>query len=431
MTDAKVLAVILGGGRGQRLYPLTKQRAKPALPLAGKYRLIDIPVSNCINSGITRIYVLTQFNSASLNQHIANAYRFNPFMRGFVDVLAAQQTPESPDWFQGTADAVRKTLWVMERWKADNFLILAGDHLYRMDYRQFIDHHIATGADVTISVAPMGEAQASSFGLMNIDASGRVVDFKEKPTGAALSSMKVDVGPLGFDRALADRCPYLASMGIYVFKRSALYTMLEKSRQDTDFGKHIIPAAIRESNVHAFVFKGYWEDIGTIEGFYHANLALTDQPSPAFSFFDEDFPVYTRARFLPPSKILDSDIQSSILSEGCIVRSSTVTRSVIGIRSRLEEKSVLKNTLLMGADFYQSESERQSDLQKGIPPVGVGEGATIRNAIIDKNARIGRNVCIENRNNTQNTEREPEGYWIRSGIVIVIKGSIIPDNTVI
>lgn len=426
-----VLAVILGGGRGERLYPLTKQRAKPALPLAGKYRLIDIPVSNCINSGLTKIYILTQFNSASLNQHIANTYRFNPFMKGFVDVLAAQQTPESPDWFQGTADAVRKTLWVMEPWKAENFLILSGDHLYRMDYRQFIQHHLETNADVTISVSPMTHAQASSFGLMSIDASGRVVDFKEKPTGHALESMKVDVGPLGFDRDLADRCPYLASMGIYLFKRSALYELLKKSRQDTDFGKHIIPAAIRDFKVYAYIFKGYWEDIGTIEGFYRANLALTVQPKPAFSFFDEDFPIYTRARFIPPSKILDSDIQSSMLCDGCIVKSSKVTNSIIGIRARLEEKTLIENVLLMGADYYQSEGERLEDIKKGIPPVGIGEGTRICSAIIDKNARIGKNVRIENTAGVQNTEREPEGYWIRNGVVIVIKDSVIPDNMVI
>ena len=315
-----VLSIILGGGRGERLYPLTKLRAKPALPLAGKYRLIDIPVSNCINSGVLKIFVLTQFNSASLNQHIANTYRFYPFIKGFVDVLAAQQTPQSPDWFQGTADAVRKTIWVMDPWPVRDYLILSGDHLYRMDYRLFVEHHRRTNADVTISVIPVHESHASSFGLMKTNAQGRVIEFREKPTGDRLQAMKVDTARFGLDPGSASQAPYLASMGIYVFKREILLDMLQRDQSQTDFGKDIIPAAINDYNVQAYVFRGYWEDIGTIESFYRANLALVKQPNPDFSFYDADFPIYTRPRFLPPSKILHTDIRESMVCDGCIIK---------------------------------------------------------------------------------------------------------------
>lgn len=426
-----VLAIILGGGRGERLYPLTKLRAKPALPLAGKYRLIDIPVSNCINSGILKIYVLTQFNSASLNQHIANTYRFYPFMKGFVDVLAAQQTPESPDWFQGTADAVRKTLWVMEPWKVKEYIILSGDHLYRMDYRQFVEHHRETNADVTISVIPVHERYASSFGLMKVDDEGRVVEFREKPTGDSLQAMKVNTQRYGLDPDSAASAPYLASMGIYVFKREVLIEFLKQHPEHTDFGKHVIPAAIESLDVRAFTFRGYWEDIGTIESFYHANLALVRQPKPSFSFYDSQFPIFTRPRFLPPTKVLNSRIEETMIADGCIIKSAEIRNSIVGVRSRLEEGTSLENVLLMGADYVQSEQERMVDIQSGIPPVGIGENTIIRNAIIDKNARIGKNVKIINKDNVNNVERETEGYWIRSGIVIVIKDKTIPDNVVI
>ncbi len=426
-----VLAIILGGGRGERLYPLTKHRAKPALPLAGKYRLIDIPVSNCINSGILQIYVLTQFNSASLNQHIANTYRFYPFMKGFVDVLAAQQTPASPDWFQGTADAVRKTLWVMEPWKVNDYLILSGDHLYRMDYRAFIEHHRRTNADVTISVIPVHHRFAPGFGLMKTDHQDRVVEFKEKPTGDALASMRVDTKRFGLDPVSAGDAPFLASMGIYLFKRRVLMDLLEKYPEHTDFGKHVIPLAIETHHVSAYCFRGYWEDIGTIESFYHANLALVRQPKPAFSFYDAEFPIFTRPRFLPPTKMLNSRNKETMIADGCIVKCSSIKKSIIGIRSRLEEGSTLENVLLMGADYYQSEQERSADLVSGIPPVGIGANAVIKNAIIDKNARIGRNVKIINKNRIRNVEHEKEGYWIRNGVVIVIKDTTIPDGTVI
>lgn len=426
-----VLSIILGGGRGERLYPLTKQRAKPALPLAGKYRFIDIPVSNCINSDIHKIFVLTQFNSASLNQHIANTYRFSPFMRGFVDVLAAQQTPASPDWFQGTADAVRKTLWLMEQWPVRDYIILSGDHLYRMDYRLFLEHHRRTNADVTISVIPVHYSVASNFGLMKTDDTGRVLDFREKPTGDALNGMRVDTARYGVYATVAADAPFLASMGIYVFRREVLVDLLNRYPEHNDFGKHIIPDAIRTHHVQSYLFQGYWEDIGTIESFYRANLALVKQPNPDFSFFDINFPIYTRARYLPPSKVLATDMSEVMISDGCVIKSSRIVRSVVGVRMRLEEKTDIENSLLMGADYYQSEQERAEEIARGVPPIGIGENTVIRNAIIDKNARIGKNVKILNKAKIQNAEHEDKGYWIRNGIVIVIKNKIIPDGTVI
>ncbi len=426
-----VLAIILGGGRGERLYPLTKLRAKPALPLAGKYRLIDIPVSNCINSGIHRIYVLTQFNSASLHRHIANTYRFYPFMNGFVDVLAAQQTPISPDWFQGTADAVRKTLWVMEPYRAEDFLILAGDHLYRMDYREFINRHRESNADVSISVIPVNEAQAPGFGLMKVDSAGRVIEFREKPTGETLASMKTDTQAFGLDRSVAEEKPFLASMGIYVFRRDVLKKVLLENLLSTDFGRDIIPLAIETMKVQSYVFKGYWEDIGTIESFYHANLSLVKQPDPLFSFYDSDSPIFTRARFLPPSKIQNSHISESMICDGCIIRSANITNSLVGVRTYLDTNSSLENVLIMGADEFESNTDRKADTMAGNPRIGVGENTIIRNAIIDKNSRIGKNVRIINKDKLDRVERESEGYWIRSGIVVVMKGAVIPDNTVI
>ena len=426
-----LLAIILGGGRGERLYPLTKLRAKPALPLAGKYRLIDIPVSNCINSDIRKIFVLTQFNSASLNRHVSTTYCFSPFMKGFVEILAAQQTTVSPDWFQGTADAVRKILWVIEPQNANDLLILAGDHLYKMDYRLFMKSHRETNADVSIAVIPVAEAHASSFGLMKIDGDGRVVEFKEKPTGVALESMKVNTTSLGFVDASAWGTSYLASMGIYIFKREVIAKLLEKYPQHTDFGKHLIPEAINDFKVQSYIFRGYWEDIGTIESFYRANLALVKQPNPDFSFFDEQFPIYTRPRFLPPSKILNSKIEQSMISEGCIIRNAKIVNSIIGIRTRMEENSHVENVLMMGADYYQSDSERATDLNNGIPAIGIGENSVIRKAIIDKNARIGRNVKITNSKNRQQADCEKDGYCIRNGIMIIIKGAILHDNTVI
>ena len=427
----KVLSIILGGGAGTRLYPLTKLRAKPAVPLAGKYRLIDIPVSNCINSEIFKIYVLTQFNSASLNRHIARAYSFSGFTDGFVEVLAAQQTSDNPSWFQGTADAVRQYLWLLQEWDVDEFLILSGDHLYRMDYRLFVERHRETGADITLSVVPIDQKRSSDFGLMKIDDQGRIIDFSEKPKGNALQKMQVDTTTLGLDPEAAKELPYIASMGIYVFKKDVLIDLLNKSPEQTDFGKEIIPASAKDHNVQAYLFNGYWEDIGTIESFYEANLALTQQPQPSFSFYDEKAPIYTRARYLPPTKLLDTHVTESIIGDGCIIKECRINHSVLGVRSRVEAGCVIEDSLLMGADFYEPFAERQSGLQKGGVPLGIGSDTTIRRAIIDKNARIGRNVKIINKDRVEEAEREKQGFFIRNGIVVVMKNAVIPDETVI
>jgi glucose-1-phosphate adenylyltransferase len=427
----KVLGIILGGGAGTRLYPLTKLRAKPAVPLAGKYRLIDIPVSNCINSEIVKIYVLTQFNSASLNRHLSRTYNFSGLTEGFVEVLAAQQTKENPGWFQGTADAVRQYLWLMQEWDVDEYLILSGDHLYRMDYRLFVERHRETNADITLSVVPIDEKRASSFGLMKINDQGRVIDFSEKPTGEALRQMQVDTTTLGLTPEQAQESPYIASMGIYVFKKEVLNTLLKANSSQTDFGKEIIPAAAQDYNIQAYLFKDYWEDIGTMESFYDANLALTRQPKPPFSFYDEKAPIYTRSRYLPPTKMLDCVVTESMISEGCILKECRIIHSVLGIRSRVEADCVVEDSLLMGSDFYEPFVERQSGLQKGKVPLGIGSGTTIRRAIIDKNARIGRNVVITNKDRVEEADREEDGFYIRNGIVVVLKNAIICDGTVI
>jgi glucose-1-phosphate adenylyltransferase len=427
----KVLGIILGGGAGTRLYPLTKLRAKPAVPLASKYRLIDIPVSNCINSEILKIYVLTQFNSASLNRHLNRSYNFSGFREGFVEVLSAQQTAENERWFQGTADAVRQYISLMDEWDIEEYIILSGDHLYRMDYSKFIQHHRDTHADITLSVVPIDEARASSFGLMKIDGLGRIIDFSEKPKGEDLKNMQVDTSILGLTPEQARQSPYIASMGIYVFKKDVLINLLKENPEQTDFGKEIIPAAAKDFNVQAYLFKGYWEDIGTIEAFYEANLALTQQPQPPFSFYDEKAPIYTRSRYLPPSKLLDCRITESIVGEGCILKECRVHHSVLGVRTRIEADCTIEDSLIMGADFYEPFAERQSGLQNGGIPVGIGAGSTIRKAIVDKNTRIGRNVQILNKDRVEEAEKESEGFYIRSGIVVVFKNATIPDNTII
>lgn len=427
----RVLGIILGGGAGTRLYPLTKLRAKPAVPLAGKYRLIDIPVSNCINSEVVKIYVLTQFNSASLNRHLNRTYVFSGFNEGFVEVLSAQQTSENPEWFQGTADAVRQYISLLEEWDVDEYLILSGDHLYRMDYRLFVERHRETNADITLSVVPIDYKRASAFGLMKIDDRGRVVDFSEKPKGDELKNMEVDTTILGLSPEQAKESPFIASMGIYVFKKQVLLDLLKQNPEATDFGKEIIPSSAKEYNVQAYLFKGYWEDIGTIEAFYESNLALTKQPNPPFSFYDEKSPIYTRPRYLPPTKLLDVKITSSMIGDGCILKECQINHSVLGVRTRIEAESLIEDSLLMGADFYESFAERQSCLQQGKIPVGIGCKSTIRGAIIDKNARIGRNVVIVNKDRIEEANREKEGFYIRSGIVVVLKNGIIPDGTVI
>jgi glucose-1-phosphate adenylyltransferase len=425
-----LLAVILGGGAGTRLFPLTQQRSKPAVPLGGKYRLVDIAISNCINSDVFKMFVLTQYNSASLNRHIAQTYRFSQFSNGFVEILAAEQTPESPQWFQGTADAVRQVLPHIRDWGIDTLLILSGDHLYRMDYRQFIERHFESDADVTVSVTPCDEAAASDFGLLKTDAAGRIVEFKEKPKGAELQSMRVDTSNLGLDEAQANGRPFLASMGIYVFKYDWLEQLLTDDLTGHDFGRQIIPHAIKTGNVQAFLFDGYWEDIGTISAFYRANLDLTSK-IPKFNLFDAEAPVFTRARYLPPSKIEESQIQDSILSDGCIVSGAAITNSLIGLRSRISKGVRIDSSFMMGADYYQTIEEMRADIVSGLPRVGVGEGTIINRAIIDKNARIGSGVRLINESNILEADSADNSYYIRDGIIIVPKNSVIRDGTIV
>lgn len=428
--NPKLLAVILGGGAGNRLYPLTQQRSKPAVPLGGKYRLVDIALSNCINSDVLRTFVLTQYNSASLNRHISQTYRFSPFSNGFVEIIAAEQTPESPLWFQGTADAVRQVLPHIRDWGIDTLLILSGDHLYHMDYRHFLARHVETSADVTVSVIPCGPQAAGEFGLLKTDAAGRITEFKEKPKGEVLSSMRVDTTQLGLDPAEAERRPFLASMGIYVFKYDTLERLLCEDPNSVDFGREIIPGAIKTDNVQAYMFDGYWEDIGTIGAFYRANLDLTTK-IPKFNLFDAEAPIFTRARYLPPSKIENSEINDSIISDGCIVIGAKITNSVVGLRSRISQGVQLDAAYMMGADYYQTFEEMRSDLVKGLPRVGIGEGSIIHRAIIDKNARIGSGVRLVNEAGITEKDGEGETYFIRDGIIIVPKNAVINDGTVI
>jgi glucose-1-phosphate adenylyltransferase len=425
-----LLAVILGGGAGTRLFPLTQQRSKPAVPLGGKYRLVDIAISNCINSDVFKMFVLTQYNSASLNRHIAQTYRFSQFSAGFVDILAAEQTPESPQWFQGTADAVRQVLPHIADWGIDTLLILSGDHLYTMDYRQFLARHWDSDADVTVSVTPCDEAAATDFGLLKADANGRIVEFKEKPRGDELQSMRVDTTQLGLNATEAAARPFLASMGIYVFKYDRLEQLLKDDPGGVDFGREIIPTAIKSGNVQAFLFNGYWEDIGTISAFYRANLDLTSK-IPKFNLFDAEAPVFTRARYLPPSKIEESQIRDSIVSDGCIITGAAITTSVVGLRSRISKNVVIESSFLMGADYYQTLEEMRDDLVTGLPRVGIGEGTIINRAIIDKNARIGSGVRLINEARVREADGADGSYYIRDGIIIVPKNAIVKDGTVV
>ncbi|KAG6505713.1 hypothetical protein ZIOFF_038078 [Zingiber officinale] len=455
-----VLGIILGGGAGTRLYPLTKKRAKPAVPLGANYRLIDIPVSNCLNSNISKIYVLTQFNSASLNRHLSRAYASNMGgykNEGFVEVLAAQQSPENPNWFQGTADAVRQYLWLFEEHNVMEFLILAGDHLYRMDYEKFIQAHRETNADITVAALPMDEKRATAFGLMKIDEEGRITKFAEKPKGQQLESMKVDTTILGLDDERAKELPFIASMGIYVINKDIMMQLLrDKFPAANDFGSEVIPGATNIGlrspadntdaiclvvipsimvksghSVQAYLYDGYWEDIGTIEAFYNANLGITKRPIPDFSFYDRSAPIYTQPRYLPPSKMLDADVIDSVIGEGCVIKNCKIQHSVIGLRSCISEGAIIEDTLLMGADYYETDADKRLLALKGSVPMGIGKNSHVKRAIIDKNARIGDNVKIINSENVQEAARETEGFFIKSCIVTVIKDALVPSGTVI
>ena len=429
---SRVLGIILGGGAGSRLFPLTKTRSKPAVPIGGGYRLIDVPVSNCINSGIQRVFVLTQYNSTSLNRHLNSSYRSFTGNGGFVESLSAMVSPESETWFEGTADAVRQYLWEFEALKnIDNVIILSGDHLYRMDYLDFVRNHVEKNADISVGALPEIEENASGFGLMKIDGTGKIVEFAEKPKGDALKAMQVDTTVLGLSKEEAARKPYIASMGIYVFKKDVLVSLLrDKFPKDTDFGGEIIPKAAATMNVQAHLFNGYWEDIGTVKSFFSANLAMAEE-NPSFEFFDVNQPIYTRPRYLPPARILNCQISECILGHGSLVQDSKVHHSVVGVRSVIGDGCDIKDALLMGADYYESEAEASAVEAKGGVALGVGPNCTIRNCIIDKNARIGANCSITNEAGVMEADLESQGIYIRSGIVIVVKGATIPAGTVI
>ena len=425
--SSHVISVILAGGAGKRLFPLTNDRSKPAVPLGGKYRLIDIPISNSINSGLNRIFVLTQYNSASLNRHVALGYRFDQFSKGFIEVLAAEQTMQSRDWFQGTADAVRQHLHRLTGRNDDYLLVLAGDQLYRMNYQKLLESHWRRNADVSVCVIPRSEDQASSFGLLKLDNSGRILQFREKPTGDALLEMRTDTAAHGLNPWEVQQRPYLASMGIYLFRRSVLVDLLSDPSA-IDFGHQVIPMAIERYNTYGHLFDGYWEDLGTVGAFYKANIDMTSS-APHFDFYDMSHPVYTHGRFLPPSRIERCTVHESVIAEGSLLQGASITNSIVGIRSVVGEDVVLDHTLVMGADYYEDDEDRAYNWQMGIPNVGIGKGSILRKAIVDKNAHIGRNVRILNEAGHQ--ELDGNGYFIRDGIVIVPKHGVLQDDAVV
>lgn len=424
---ANVVTIILAGGPGKRLYPLTKKRSKPAVPIGGRFRLIDIPISNCIHSGLRKIFILTQFSSESLHRHIFLTYRFDSFSKDFMTILSAQQTLESHEWYQGTADAVRQNLSFF-RTEGNLALILSGDHLYRMDYQKFIDFHLQKMADISISVYPVYQHRAPEFGVMKVDKNCRITAFHEKPTEPVqLDEMKVPEEIFRQFQLDASGRTHLASMGIYIFNWNVLKELLENTKFE-DFGRDVIPFAIKKKNVYGYFFDGHWEDIGTIRSFFEAHIDLT-QPLPKFNFYDEEKPVFSHARFLPGSKILSSDVHNSILCEGSIINRSRISHSIIGVRSRICDNSVVERTVMMGADFFESKEGIEQNAQKGIPNIGVGSNCEIRNTIIDKNARIGNGVKLINARGIG--DETAEDYVISEGIIVIPKNAIIADGTVI
>jgi glucose-1-phosphate adenylyltransferase len=427
LNTSNVLSVIMGGGQGTRLFPLTKERAKPAVPLAGKYRLVDIPISNCINSGLRRIYLLTQFNSASLHRHISQSYKFDHFSGGFVEILAAEQTFADTSWYQGTADAVRKNMIHFRNHDWEHLLILSGDQLYRMDFRAVIEHHSEVNADITIATIPVRRSEVPGLGIMQIDASQRITRFVEKPSDPGVQdSLRLDPAwypQLGITQ---NGELFLASMGIYVFNRDVVFKALDSTY--TDFGKHIIPDSIKQLRVFASVFQGYWEDIGTIRAFFEANLDVTNE-LPRFNFFDMSAPIFSRPRFLPGSKINGAQIDHAVISDGCIINRASITHSIVGLRCLVGPGTVLNRTILLGSDYYESlESIRQHE-QAGQPRIGVGTNCRIENTIVDKNARIGNDVVISPAGKPDKVDHP--NYYIRDGIIIVPKNGVIPHRTVI
>lgn len=426
MSIAKeIVSVILGGGAGSRLYPLTASRSKPAVPIAGKYRLVDIPISNCMNSGINRMFVLTQFNSASLNRHIKNTYHFSAFSSAFVDILAAEQTPDNPTWYQGTADAVRQSLRHIAPFDSDYILILSGDQLYQMDFQEMLDNHKRTGADISIATIPVADREAPEFGILKKNEDGLITSFIEKPKKEILADWTSDTG----EEMLGAGRKYLASMGIYIFNRNLLMDYLQNLYQDaTDFGKEIIPQAITSCKVASYQYEGYWTDIGNIYSFFEANLGLTSD-LPDFNLFDNNKSIYTRARMLPPAKVSGTTLEKTVIAEGSIINASRMDQCVVGIRSRIGHGTTVVSSYLMGNDYYETLQDIALDQARGIPLVGIGNRCYIKNAILDKNCRIGDDVRINGGPHLENTDQPL--YTIKDGIVVVKKGAIIPNGFVI
>ena len=421
---AKVLSIILGGGKGTRLYPLTKERSKPAVPFGGRHRIVDIPISNCINSGFRQIYILTQFNSASLHMHISKAYNFDRFSHGFVEILAAEQTLEHSGWYEGTADAVRKNFVHFETQSPTHYIILSGDQLYRMDLKAFLDKHIASGADITIATTCVNREDASGFGIMKIDSEQRITAFMEKPA----PDMNIDDWKIPADARgdLPEGKDYLASMGIYIFNAD---TMREALNNDfDDFGKEIIPMAIKKSKVQSYVYTGYWEDIGTIRSFYEANLDLT-RINPKFNFYDEDQPIYTHPRNLPPSKLNKAEMNRSLATEGCVITNAVINDSIIGVRTIIESGTELNGVVCMGSDSYENEEQKKLTTERGIPHLGIGRNCKIANTIIDKNARIGDN-CQIGVSGKVYEDGEHGNFYTSNGIIVIRKNAVIPSGTI-
>ena len=417
-----LIAVILGGGAGTRLYPLTASRSKPAVPLAGKYRLVDIPISNCINSNINRIFVLTQYNSASLNKHIKNTYQFSVFSSGFADILAAEQTPDNPQWFQGTADAVRQSLRHLENYQFDHILILSGDQLYQMDFGNMFRTHEKNNADITIATIPVDGKDATGFGILKSDKNNKVVSFIEKPSADQLPQWESETG----DTLKKEGRVYLASMGIYLFKKKVLMDLLNvENAEAKDFGKEVIPSCISNYHVFSYQYSGYWTDIGNISSFFEANLALT-QELPPFNLFDNDNRVFSRARMLPPAKISSTSFLNAIVSEGCIVHAKQVENCVIGISTRIGYRTRMFSCYAMGTDYYETLEDMEYDLERGIPSLGIGDNCYIENAIIDKNARIGNDVKIHG--GSQLPDQDNALYTVKDGIVVIKKGAILNNG---
>jgi len=410
-----VLTLILGGGRGTRLYPLTHMRSKPAVPIGGKYRLIDIPISNCLHAGLKKIFVLTQFNSASLNRHVAQTYRLDLFSDGFVEVLAAEQTPDNSDWFQGTADAVRQAARHFSAHEAEYYLILAGDHLYRMDFGELIEAHIQSQADITIAAQPVNPSDATQMGIFRFDALGHISSFEEKPDAARLAEMKTSAPAGAAIGGLSPDRPFVASMGIYVFSRDVLLDIVK--RPGVDFGKEIIPAALGSLNVDAYLYRGYWADVGTIDAFYDANIQLTQRGAP-FNFFHPHRPIYTHPRFLPATRTYDTRIDTSIIAEGCFLDTCEIRDSVVGIRTQVGAGARITRSVLLGADYYQDE-----DAGYGAVELGIGRNVVLDRVIVDKNARIAEGVRLANDDNTLNANGD--GWYIRDGIIVVPKGAVV------